>query len=217
MESGSKHRMTEASVFIVSAPSGAGKTSLVRALLESSPQITVAVSHTTRLIRSGERDGVNYHFIEPAAFQRMVAEDAFLEHAQVFDHWYGTSRLAVENEQAQGRDVILEIDWQGARQIRERLPQCASVFILPPSLETLHSRLTQRGEDEAAVIERRMRDAVNEISHYAEYEYLVVNDDFGKALSDLQALVRARRLRCSVQRHVLAHTLRSLMAQSSLL
>ncbi len=209
--------MTEASVFIVSAPSGAGKTSLVRALLESDPQITVAVSHTTRLIRSGEHDGVNYHFIEPAAFQRMVAEDAFLEHAQVFDHWYGTSRLAVENEWAQGRDVILEIDWQGARQIRERLPQCASVFILPPSLETLHYRLTHRGEDEAAVIERRMRDAVNEISHYAEYDYLIVNDDFEKALSDLQAIVRARRLRCSVQRHVLAPTLRSLMAQSPLL
>ncbi|MGH8580500.1 MAG: guanylate kinase [Gammaproteobacteria bacterium] len=208
--------MSEPSLFIVSAPSGAGKTSLVRALLETMPQITVAVSHTTRPIRSGERDGVDYYFVQPAVFQRMAAEGAFLEHARVFDHWYGTSRLAVEREWAQGRDVILEIDWQGARQIRERLPQCASVFILPPSLDALRYRLTQRGGDECAVIERRMRDAVNEISHYAEYDYLVVNDDFGKALSDLQAIVRARRLRCSVQRHALAHTLRCLMARSPL-
>ncbi|MGH8611637.1 MAG: guanylate kinase [Gammaproteobacteria bacterium] len=208
--------MTEPSVFIVSAPSGAGKTSLLKALLEAVPQITVAVSHSTRPIRSGERDGVDYYFIQPAVFQRMAAEGAFLEHARVFDYWYGTSRLVVEHEWAQGKDVILEIDWQGARQIRERLPQCVSVFILPPSLEALHCRLTQRGEDEAAVIARRMRDAANEISHYAEYDYLIVNDDFGKAVSDLQAIVQARRLRSSVQKHALAHTLRSLMARSPL-
>ncbi|MGH7946654.1 MAG: guanylate kinase, partial [Opitutaceae bacterium] len=162
--------MSEPSVFIVSAPSGAGKTSLVRALFETMPQITVAVSHSTRPIRSGERDGIDYYFIQPAVFQRMAAEGAFLEHARVFDYWYGTSRLAVESEWAQGKDVILEIDWQGARQIHERLPQCVRVFILPPSLEALHCRLTQRGEDEAAVIERRMRDAAKEISHYAEYD-----------------------------------------------
>lgn len=208
--------MSEPSVFIVSAPSGAGKTSLVRALLETVSQITVAVSHSTRPIRTGERDGVDYYFIQPAVFQRMATEGAFLEQAHVFDHWYGTSRLAVESEWAQGKDVILEIDWQGARQIRERLPQCVSVFILPPSLEALRDRLTQRGEDEAAVIERRMRDAVNEISHYGEYDYLIVNDNFGKALSDLQAIVRTRRLKSSVQEHALADTLRSLMARPPL-
>jgi guanylate kinase len=201
------------SVFVVSAPSGAGKTSLVRALLDAVPQIAVAISHSTRPMRSGEREGVDYYFVQPEVFERMVSAAAFLEHARVFDYSYGTSRLAVERECAQGKDVILEIDWQGARQIRQRLPQCVSVFILPPSLEALRDRLIRRGEDDAAVIERRMRDAANEISYYAEYDYLIVNDDFGKALGDLHAIVRARRLRCSVQKHALAPTLCSLMAR----
>lgn len=186
-------------LYIVSAPSGAGKTSLVRALLMQDAQVEVSVSHTTRAARPGERDGEHYHFVSDAAFARLVADDAFLEHAQVFDRRYGTARAGVAARLAAGRDVVLEIDWQGARQVRAAFAQALSVFIVPPSVGELRRRLSGRGQDAAEVIERRMRDARSELMHWVEYDYLIVNDDFGRALAELQALFTARRLRRSVQ------------------
>ena len=182
-------------LFVVSAPSGAGKTSLLAALLRSEPGLHLSVSHTTRPPRSSERDAVNYHFVSEETFAAMVEADAFLEHARVFDHHYGTARKSVEKYLAAGEDVVLEIDWQGASQIRARLPGCVGIFILPPSRESLGTRLADRAQDAAAVIARRMRDAVAEMSHYREFDYLVINDDFDTALADLRAIVRARRLR----------------------
>ena len=182
-------------LFIFAAPSGAGKTSLVKALLESIADIGVSVSHTTRAMRPGEENGLHYHFVDISAFEQMVAEGAFLEHAKVFDNHYGTAKANIEQELAAGRDVILEIDWQGARQVREQMPGCVGVFILPPSREALDTRLRGRGTDSEEVIARRMRDAVQETSHYDEFDYLVVNDDFDTALQDLQSIVRSRRLR----------------------
>ncbi|MFG6138896.1 MULTISPECIES: guanylate kinase [unclassified Halomonas] len=186
--------MPQGTLFIVSAPSGAGKTSLVRELIERLDGIQVSVSHTTRPRREGEVDGVNYHFVDRAEFERMIAEGDFFEHARVFDNYYGTSRRAVEELLAAGQDVILEIDWQGARQVREQLPQAVSIFILPPSREELERRLSGRGTDEHAVIAGRMREAVSEMSHYDEYDYVVINDDFTTAERELQSLVIARRL-----------------------
>ncbi|MBB3184610.1 guanylate kinase [Halomonas fontilapidosi] len=186
--------MAQGTLFIVSAPSGAGKTSLVRELIESLDGIQVSVSHTTRERREGEVDGVNYHFVDVPAFEAMIEQGDFFEYARVFDNYYGTSRRTVEKMLAAGQDVILEIDWQGARQVRQQLPDAVSVFILPPSREELERRLSSRGTDEHAVIARRMRDAVEEMSHHDEYDYLVVNDDFTTALRELQSLVIARRL-----------------------
>jgi guanylate kinase len=186
--------MAQGTLFIVSAPSGAGKTSLVRELVESLDGIRVSVSHTTRDRRSGEVDGVNYHFVDTATFEAMAERGEFFEYARVFDHYYGTSRITVEATLAAGQDVILEIDWQGARQVREQSPDAVSVFILPPSREELERRLAGRGTDEHAVIARRMRDAEAEMSHFGEYDYLVINDDFTTALRELQSLVIARRL-----------------------
>ncbi len=186
-------------LFIVSAPSGAGKTSLVRALLESVPSVTVSVSYTTRPMRPGETDGVDYHFVDREYFRAMIEADEFLEYAEVFGNYYGTARATVDQALAQGEDVLLEIDWQGARQVRERSAACVGVFILPPSRTVLEQRLRARGQDDEAVIARRMSAAVNEMSHYEEYDYLVVNDDFQLALADLQAIIRARRLRTAVQ------------------
>ncbi|ATJ84721.1 guanylate kinase [Halomonas beimenensis] len=186
--------MPQGTLFIVSAPSGAGKTSLVRELIESLDGIQVSVSHTTRPRREGEVDGVNYHFVDVAAFEEMIARGDFFEHARVFDNYYGTSRRAVEDLLAAGQDVILEIDWQGARQVREQLPEAVSIFILPPSRQELERRLSGRGTDEHAVIASRMREAVAEMSHHDEYDYLVINDDFTTALRELQSLVIARRL-----------------------
>ncbi|APE30827.1 guanylate kinase [Halomonas aestuarii] len=186
--------MAQGTLFIVSAPSGAGKTSLVRELIESLDGIQVSVSHTTRARRDGEVDGVNYHFVDVPAFEAMVEQGDFFEYARVFDNYYGTSRSAVQAMLAAGQDVILEIDWQGARQVRAQLPEAVSVFILPPSREELERRLSGRGTDEHAVIARRMRDAVDEMTHHDEYDYLVINDDFTTALRELQSLVIARRL-----------------------
>ncbi|MDX1466377.1 MAG: guanylate kinase [Halomonas sp.] len=186
--------MAQGTLFIVSAPSGAGKTSLVRELIESLDGIQVSVSHTTRERREGEVDGVNYHFVEVPSFEAMVEQGDFFEYARVFDNYYGTSRSAVQAMLAAGQDVILEIDWQGARQVRQQLPDAVSVFILPPSREELERRLAGRGTDEHAIIARRMRDAVDEMSHHDEYDYLVINDDFTTALRELQSLVIARRL-----------------------
>jgi len=177
-------------VFVVSAPSGGGKTSLVNALLQSDDRVALSVSHTTRAPRPGEKDGVHYHFVDPRTFERLVHENAFLEHARVFDHRYGTGRAAVASQLAAGYDVLLDIDWQGARQVRRSYPAARSIFILPPSLAVLKERLEGRGQDSAEVIHRRMAGARAEIDHAAEFDYLVVNDDFDAALEDLRAIVR---------------------------
>lgn len=182
-------------LYIVSAPSGAGKTSLVKALVEAVPQVQVSVSHTTRPPRPGEQDGVHYHFVDTGTFERMAAEGGFLEHARVFDNYYGTARATLFEQLSSGADVILEIDWQGARQVRAALPEAVGIFILPPSRAVLEQRLRARGQDGEEVIARRMRAAIDEMSHWAEFDYLVINDDFGTALEDLKAILRARRLR----------------------
>ncbi|MBE0462307.1 MAG: guanylate kinase [Halomonadaceae bacterium] len=186
--------MSQGTLFIVSAPSGAGKTSLVRELIESLDGIQVSVSHTTRAKREGEVDGVNYHFIDVPDFEAMIKRGDFFEYAKVFDNYYGTSRKAAQTLLEAGQDVILEIDWQGAQQVREQMPNAVSIFILPPSRDELERRLASRGTDEHAVIARRMRDAVSEMSHFNEYDYLVINDDFTTALQELQSLVISRRL-----------------------
>ncbi|QBQ56393.1 guanylate kinase [Nitrosococcus wardiae] len=182
------------SLFVVAAPSGAGKTSLVKALVDSMAGVCLSVSHTTRPPRPGERDGVDYYFIDDATFETMQQAGAFLEHAQVFDHRYGTAWEKVTGLLEQGMDVILEIDWQGRRQVQACFPDCVSIFILPPSRETLEHRLRLRGQDGETVIARRMRAARTEISHYNEFDYLVVNDVFETALEDLMAIIRGRRL-----------------------
>jgi guanylate kinase len=182
------------SLFVVAAASGTGKTSLVKALVEAVPGLGVSVSHTTRPIRPGETDGVNYHFTAREEFVRMIGDGAFLEHAEVFGNLYGTSKDWVVEQLQQDRDVILEIDWQGAQQVRRLLPETIGIFILPPSLEALQSRLTGRGQDSPEVIAHRLKEAQGDISHYAEFDYLVVNDDFNAALADLKSVVRAARL-----------------------
>jgi guanylate kinase len=186
-------------LIIVAAPSGAGKTSLVRALTQSLPGIAVSVSHTTRPKRTQEQEGVHYYFVDPAAFAVMIEADQFLEHARVFDHHYGTAGAAVETQLQQGQDVILEIDWQGAAQVRQRIPECLSIFILPPSLQALEQRLRTRAQDPEQAIARRMQAAVAEMRHYAEFDYLVVNDDFNQALHELQTIILASRLRSVAQ------------------
>ncbi|MEH3021526.1 MAG: guanylate kinase [Pseudomonas oryzihabitans] len=186
-------------LYIVSAPSGAGKTSLVKALLDALPEVRVSVSHTTRAMRPGEVDGVNYHFVDCATFTNLLEHGDFLEHAEVFGNYYGTSQAALERTLAEGHDLILEIDWQGAQQVRRKLPQAQSIFILPPSQAALRQRLDNRGQDSAEIIERRMREAVSEMSHYVEYDYLIINDDFAKALEDLKSIFRTRQLRLDRQ------------------
>jgi guanylate kinase len=190
----------EGTLYIISAPSGAGKSSLLRAVLESAgEELALSVSHTTRAPRPGEVDGQDYHFVDTGTFRDMIDRQEFLEHAEVFDNFYGTSRGSVQAQLAAGQDVILEIDWQGAGQVRSLMPGCIGIFILPPSREALRERLQGRGQDDAAVIERRMRDAVSEMSHYDEYDYLVINDDFDVARDELAAIFRSRRLRLPAQ------------------
>lgn len=190
---------TQGTLYIISAPSGAGKTSLVKALLESTDNIMVSVSHTTRPMRNGEVDGKDYHFTDVPRFRQMIADNAFLEHAQVFDNFYGTSRSSALDRMKHGVDVILEIDWQGAAQVREKMPDAVSIFILPPSREELEQRLRGRGTDSDEVIARRLGEAVLEMSHYQSFDYLVFNDDFDTALQQLRAIVLARRQRTEVQ------------------
>lgn len=192
--------MRSGTLFIISAPSGAGKTSLVRALVADLDSIEVSVSHTTRQSRPGERPTVDYHFTSHQRFQEMVQADEFIEYARVFDNYYGTAKATVEAQLAQGYDVILEIDWQGARQVRKWMSHCLSVFILPPSCLALQERLRNRAQDTEQTILRRMRDASEEISHFNEYDYLVINDQFDHALADLKAIFRCRRLRLEAQR-----------------
>lgn len=182
-------------LFILSAPSGAGKSTLYKALLAQDEQVRISVSHTTRAARTGEEDGREYFFIDADSFLDMIAEDAFVEHAQVFDNYYGTSKKAIADMLDQGLDVILEIDWQGARQVRELYPDALSIFILPPSTQALDERLRGRGTDSDEVIERRMSKAVSEMSHYDEYDYVVINDDLDQALTEMQAIFTAMRNR----------------------
>jgi guanylate kinase len=202
---------TPGTLYTVSAPSGAGKTSLVKALLESSADLVVSVSHTTRAIRPGEQNGVNYHFVAEAEFEAMLAANAFLEHARVFGNLYGTSQTAVEQQLAAGHDVILEIDWQGAAQIKRLIPACQAIFIVPPSRDALEQRLNNRGQDGPEVIAARMAEAVEEMSHYVESDYLVVNDDFELALSQLKALFTSHRLGTARQSQRLSALLTDLL------
>lgn len=199
-------------LYIVSAPSGAGKTSLVKALLDAQPQVRVSVSHTTRPMRPGEVDGVNYHFVSREEFLERLQHDEFLEHAEVFGNLYGTSQRWVEQTLDEGYDLILEIDWQGAQQVRRLMPQAKSIFILPPTQEALRQRLTNRGQDSDEVIDKRMREAVSEMAHYVEYDYLVINDDFAHALIDLQAIFHANQLLQSAQQKRFEGLLKQLLA-----
>lgn len=200
------------SLFIVAAPSGAGKTSLVKALLETTASISVSVSHTTRTMRPGEEDGVHYHFVDIPTFEAMRDVGDFLEHARVFDNYYGTSQRVVSETLQQGQDVILEIDWQGAQQVRKLFPDSIGIFILPPSKEALLQRLGNRGQDNDEIIARRMSDAVNEMSHYPEFDFLVINDDFDSALNDLGCIIRTQRLQLSFQSKKHENLLRELLA-----
>lgn len=188
-------------LYIVAAPSGAGKTSLVKALVQGLDNVAISVSTTTRKIRSGEVDGVDYHFVDKSAFEALIAQDQFIEHAQVFDNYYGTSRDEVETQLDKGVDVILEIDWQGAHQVRDRMPACCSIYVLPPSRPVLEQRLQKRGQDDQTLIDRRMRDAINEMVHYDEFDYVIINDDFDQALAELGAIFIARRLLLRNQQH----------------
>jgi guanylate kinase len=202
--------MTIGKLYIISAPSGAGKTSLVKQLQTEMHQLVVSISHTTRHIRSGESDGKDYFFVSIAEFQAMLETQSFLEYARVFDNFYGTAQKNVEDNLAQGLDVILEIDWQGAQQVRTLMPNSVSIFILPPSIEVLKQRLQNRGQDSEEIIARRMRDAVTEMSHYPEFDYLIVNDDFNLALNQLKSVITANRLLQSVQQQRLAPLLQNL-------
>jgi guanylate kinase len=179
-------------LFVIAAPSGAGKTSLVKALLQRKPELHVSVSYTTRPKRPTEEDGREYHFVSVGDFQRLRDQGQFLEYAQVFDNFYGTGRRPVETELARGNNVVLEIDWQGAQQVRRTLPECVTIFILPPSRSSLEDRLRNRRTDSEQVIARRLRDAVGDMSHWNEFNYVVVNDDFDRAVGDLVSIVEGR-------------------------
>ena len=193
---------TLGNLFILAAPSGAGKSSLIKALLEKHPStdahdnaMQVSVSHTTRASRPGEIDGVHYHFVDRTEFESLIEQGAFFEHAEVFGHYYGTSKVVIEQTLQKGIDVFLDIDWQGARQVKAQIPDTATIFVAPPSKNELKRRLTERGQDSSEVIEQRMIKAVSEISHYYEFDFVVVNDNFSAALAELDAIVTTRRLR----------------------
>lgn len=198
-------------LYTVSAPSGAGKTSLVNALVERCHGLRVSVSHTTRPKRPGEQDGVNYHFVSESTFLAMLENAEFLEHARVFGNLYGTSGVWVEQQLKRGHDIILEIDWQGAQQVKRLLPQTRAIFILPPSRETLQQRLKLRGQDDPAIIASRMDAAVEEMSHYVESDYLLINKDFDQALDELLSIVTSQRLLTSRQEDALVDVLQDLL------
>ncbi|BCG65699.1 MAG: guanylate kinase [Methyloprofundus sp.] len=204
--------MTKGKLYIISAPSGAGKTSLIKKLVPTVDKLVVSISHTTRPQRSAEIEGVDYFFTATADFKKMQGQGEFLEYAQVFDNFYGTAQSSVEKNLNKGLDVILEIDWQGAEQIRHLLPNAISIFILPPSTTVLRERLQGRAQDDASIINRRMQDAVTEMSHYAEYDYLVVNDDFNTALMELKAIILSQRLGIQQQQQQLSSLLVGLLA-----
>ena len=202
-------------LFVISAPSGAGKTSLVKALRDRLPHLRVSTSHTTRQRRPNEEHGREYFFIDRATFDRMKDAGEFLESAQVFDNFYGTSKGQLEDKLAAGHDVVLEIDWQGARQVRQALPHCRSIFILPPSRDALRQRLTGRQTDSPAVIERRLADAVGDMSHYGEFDYVVVNEDFNRAVDELAAIVQGGGEAFRAARPELSKVLADLLGQSA--
>jgi guanylate kinase len=207
--------VSNGTLYIVSAPSGAGKSSLLRALLEvMGGDLVLSVSHATRAPRPGEVDGEDYYFVDVETFNDLVSRGDFLEHAQVFDNYYGTSLQGVEAQLSVGLDVILEIDWQGARLVRDQMPEAVGIFILPPSLDALRERLQDRGQDNDEVIERRMRDAASEMSHYKEYDYLVINDVFLAAQDELAAIVHSHRLLLEVQVQRNADLLAALLASA---
>ena len=186
--------MTKGTLYIISAPSGAGKTSLVHAVVATLPNVVVSVSHTTRKMRDGEVDGKDYHYVDEPHFQQMIANGEFLEHASVFGNRYGTSKQQIQDQLLSGKDVILEIDWQGARQIRQLMNGCKSIYILPPSIQALRDRLQNREQDSDDVIESRMREAVSEMTHYAEFDYIIINDDFDQAREELAAIFVCNRM-----------------------
>ena len=186
-------------LFIVSSPSGGGKTSLVRALVEVEPEVRLSVSYTTRAARPGEVDGRDYHFVTPPVFERMLEAGEFLESAVIYGNRYGTSQKWIERERAAGHDVLLEIDWQGAQQVRRLMRQVVTIFILPPSPEVLESRLRGRGQDSEEIVSRRLAAARHEIAHVSEYEYVIINEDFNRAAQDLRSIMRAERLKLARQ------------------
>ena len=192
-----------ANLFIVAAPSGCGKTSLVKALIEKTENLCVSVSHTTRNARPGEVHGKNYFFVSQQEFDQINKDNGFIESAQVFDNFYGSAKQTVKDLLATGVDVILEIDWQGARQVKQTFVDAIGIFILPPSEAALRERLTDRGQDDKTIVDRRMQDAVSEMQHYNEFDYLVINDNFEVALTDLSQIIYAQRLKLSEQ--VLRH------------
>lgn len=198
-------------LYVVSAPSGAGKTSLLKQLMAELDSVQTSISHTTRDKRVGEVDGTDYHFVSQEAFHQLISEDAFFEHAEVFGNYYGTSKASIQEQLASGIDVILEIDWQGARQIRKQLPESCFIFILPPSKEALLERLEGRGQDDASIINKRMQAAQSEMSHYNEYDYLVINDDFAIALTELKAILIAERQKIGRQMEKQADLLSNLL------
>ena len=199
-------------LFVIAAPSGAGKTSLVKALLDRRPQLRLSVSHTTRKPRPSEAEGREYFFVSVGEFQQLAARQAFLEHAQVFDNHYGTGRAPVEAHLASGRSVILEIDWQGARQVRASMPECVTIFVLPPSRGALEKRLRDRKTESDAAIARRLRDAAGDMSHWREFDYVVVNDVFESALEDLTCIVDSQGRQLRADRPALAPLLAELLA-----
>ena len=208
------YSVTNGTLYIISAASGAGKTTLVSAVLQQVSDLEVSVSHTTRAPREGEVDGENYHFVDKEKFEAMVEDSEFFEYATVFGNMYGTSRQHIQEQLLKGKDVILEIDWQGARQIRQLITDCKSVYIVPPSTEALRERLTSRGQDDESIISRRMHEAISEMSHYVEFDYLIINDDFDEARDNLAAIIKGNRMLHEHQQQLHADLLAKLLSGS---
>jgi guanylate kinase len=206
--------LARGTLFIVAAPSGAGQSSIVNAVLADTPGIALSISYTSRAPRPGERHAQHYHFVDKAGFERMVADGDFFEHALVHGDYKGTARQSVEPQLAAGQDVLLEIDWQGARQVRAKVPDALSVFILPPSREALEARMRSRGQDSEAVIAQRLAAAREEMSHYDEFDFVIVNDDFGQAVREMQAIFLASRQRCAVQSERYAALIETLLSEA---